>query len=58
MDFTVYLELFGKKMKVVIDAKDKVDARIKVRDSIKFHKVELMTDEMFESLKGIFGGKT
>jgi len=58
VDFTVYLELFGKKMKVVIDAKDKVDARIKVRDSIKFHKVELMTDEMFESLKGIFGGKT
>ena len=55
MNFTVWFELFGKKMKVTIEAKDKVDARIKIRDSLRFHKIEREEDDVLDFLKDTFG---
>lgn len=42
-------------MKVTVEAKDKVDARIKIRDSIKFHKTEQEEDDVLDFLKDTFG---
>lgn len=36
---TVYFEIFGKKLKVTIDAVSRQDAEDYVRNSIVFHKV-------------------
>jgi len=55
MNFTVWFELYEKKMKVTVEAKDRVDARIKVRDSILFHKVEQEEDDVLDFLKKTFG---
>jgi len=54
MKFTVWFELYGKKMKVTVEAKDAVDARIKVRDSIRFHKIEQEKDDVLDFLKDMF----
>ena len=43
-------------MKVSVEAKDRVDARIKIRDSIKFHKIEQKEDDL-DFLKNMFGMK-
>jgi len=55
MNFIVWFELYDKKMKVTIEAKDKVDARIKIRNSIKFHKTEQEEDNVLDFLKDTFG---
>lgn len=39
MKHTVFFEIFGKKMKVVVEAESIVDARCIVRERIKFHKI-------------------
>ena len=56
MNFMVWFELFGKKMKVMVDANDRVDARIKIRNSILFHKIEQKEDDL-DFLKNMFGMK-
>lgn len=61
--YTVYFELFGKKMKFSCTAKDAADAKRIVRDRIEFHKIEETTakdlSELAElipdELKKIFG---
>ena len=55
MNFIVWFELYEKKMKVSVEAKDRVDARIKIRDSIKFHKIEQEEDDVLDFLKKTFG---
>ncbi len=40
MKYTVYFELFGKKMRTTIEAKTPAAARNKIREKIKFHKIE------------------
>lgn len=46
-NFEVYFELFGKKMKTTVLARDKDDAKESVQNSITFYKVE-------EKLKDVF----
>ena len=55
MKYTIYFELFGKKMKTTIDAKSIEDAKQKVKDKILFHKIE--PDENIDFLKNIFNIK-
>lgn len=38
--FRLWFEIYGKKLKVETDAPTEAEARSKVRNSIKFHKVE------------------
>jgi len=49
-NYTVYFEIFGKKMKVEIKAKSKQQAEEVVKSKIIFHKIE---DNTVENL---FGG--
>lgn len=55
---TVYFEIYGKKMKVNIDVDSSEEAKQKVRDSIKFHKVtgdcKAMPGILDKDLKKIF----
>lgn len=46
-NFTVYFEIFGKKMKVKILCFNDVEARQIVRNKIKFHKVILDKSDGF-----------
>lgn len=39
-DFVVYFEFYGKKMKTTVLAENEHDAKNKVKEKIKFHKVE------------------
>jgi len=50
--YNVYLELFGKKMKVEIKAKSKQQAEEIVKSKIIFHKIEDIT--IPDILKDIF----
>jgi len=39
MKYIVYFEVFGKKMKTVVEANSDIEAKLKVRDRMVFHKV-------------------
>lgn len=39
-DYTVYFEIYGKKLKVIILAESESEARQLVKDKIIFHKIE------------------
>jgi len=53
MKYTIYFELFGKKMKTTVDAKSIEDAKQQVINKILFHKVE----QDIDFLKNIFNIK-
>ena len=61
--YTVYFELYGKKMKTVVDARDTIDAKNIIKDKIIFHKIEAdksndikdAFDGFPEDFKNIFG---
>jgi uncharacterized lipoprotein YehR (DUF1307 family) len=61
--YTVYFELYGKKMKTEVYAKDSVDAKKVIKDKIIFHKIEADNsndikdafDGFPDSFKNIFG---
>jgi hypothetical protein len=38
--YTVYFELYGKKMKTVVDARDTIEVKNIIKDKIIFHKIE------------------
>jgi len=40
MEFIVYFEIFGKKLKVEIEADNEIHAENKIKNRIKFHKIE------------------
>ena len=54
--YTVYFEIFGKKMKTTLKAESELQARVDIRNSITFHKVveQMPEGQMFERLKDIF----
>ena len=52
--YKVYFEFFGRKMKTEIFANDKLDAKVKIAEMIKFHKVETIEETMYKDLKDIF----
>ena len=39
--YTVYFELYGKKMKTTVEAENEEQAKNKITNKIKFYKVEL-----------------
>ena len=64
--YQVFFEMYGKKMKIEIDADSHFHAQRKVEDSIRFHKISQIVkmpkppfdeDETLEHLKNIFGMK-
>lgn len=60
MKFTVYFEIFGKKLKTTVDATSEEDAKYKVMGAIRWHKVvpeRLGDGDMLNHLKDIFGMK-
>jgi len=53
--FEVFFEFFSRKMKIKLSAKNEQEAKEKVKDKIKFVKVEEIDDVTF--LKDLFGFK-
>ena len=51
--YTIYFEIFGKKMKTTIQANSELDAKQKLKDKIVFHKVEEF--DFIDSFRKIFG---
>lgn len=49
-NYKVYFELFGKKMCKIQLAQNETDAKQRIEDSIKFHKVELAKEEFNECM--------
>ncbi len=59
MKYTVYFEIFGKKMKTTVEAKSEEDAKYLVMGKIVWHKVvaEKTGDDVLDFLKNTFGMK-
>lgn len=60
--FTIYFELFGKKMKTEVEADSIYAAQAKVKDKIIFHKyderdVEISEQDLMNQLQDILGIK-
>jgi hypothetical protein len=56
MKHEVYFEIYGKNLKVTVDAKDVDQAKYIVRGAIKFYKVKPVND-VPDFLWHIFNGK-
>jgi hypothetical protein len=52
----VYFEIYGKKLKVTVEAKDEEQAKYIVRGAIKFYKVKPVND-VPDFFKDIFNPK-
>ena len=52
--YLIYFEIFGKKMKTEIMARDREDAKRKMKEKIIFHKIEKTSDPTVDYLKNIF----
>ena len=60
MKHEVYFEIYGKKLKVTVDAKDVEQAKYIVRGAIKFYKVKPVNDvphEFLDIFNDIFNDK-
>ena len=57
MTYTVYFEIYGKKMKATVDAKTKSAAIDAIVSKIIFHKIEKDEDAAVDFLKSMFGMK-
>lgn len=58
--YLVYIELYGKKMKVEINANTQHEAAQTVRGDLKIHKIDKIKDDsndVFNNLMDIFGFK-
>ena len=56
--FEVKFEMFGKKMKTEVLAKDEAEARYLILGKVVFHKIEPVKqtgDEVVNNLKDMFG---
>ncbi|WP_373399678.1 hypothetical protein V8V91_08475 [Algoriphagus halophilus] len=49
--YTVYFEIFNKKLKANVMAKSEEDAKQKIREKISFHKVEENQDEDWKNIE-------
>jgi len=54
MKFTVYFEIFGKKMRTIIEATSEEDAKYQVMGKIKWHKFERRTVKIDDDPVGFF----
>ena len=59
MEYAVYFEVFGKKMKTIINASNEEEAKYILMGKIVFHKVVPVNknDNHFDTLKDVFGFK-
>ena len=59
MLYTVYFEIFGKKMKYTVLAKSEEDAKYQIMGKIIWHKVEpeITDDGTLDRLREMFGMK-
>jgi hypothetical protein len=58
MTWTVYFEIYGRRMKTIINAPSASEAAAKVREKLIIHKVERIRDETpFDDLMRQFGMK-
>lgn len=55
--YTVYFELFGKKMKYTVKADSEEGAKYKIMGKVKWHKIVKQEDDVLKGLKDIFGMK-
>ena len=53
MRYTVYFEIFGKKMKTDVDASSEAEAKEKVSARMIFHRVEKHREKRIKGIKGI-----
>ena len=53
--YTIYFEIFGKKMKTTIYADSEIEAQNKLKDKIIFYKIE--ENNPIDFLQNIFGIK-
>lgn len=49
-NYTVYFEIYGKKMKAKIVAATMADAQQKVKDKITFHKTVVEEDDLLNGI--------
>ena len=57
--YTIYFELFGKKMKTTVQADSEIKAKDIIRYRIIFHKVEDVTkaDDILDQIRDMFNMK-
>lgn len=55
MKYLVYFEIYGKKMKVEVEANNKCEARDVVRSSIIFHKTVEQENSIIQQLQKMMG---
>jgi putative cell wall-binding protein len=55
IEWTVYFEIYGKKMKTTVTAASESEAIEKVKSKLKINKV-VCENDMFNNLMGIFNG--
>ena len=56
MEYTVWFEVYGKKMKTTVIADSESDAKRVILGKVKFHKIEKV-DNVFEKIMNIFNMK-
>lgn len=56
MKYTVYFDVYGKKLRVTVDAKSEDEAKNVIRNDIKFIKV-VKAKDVVDELMGMFGMK-
>ncbi len=55
--YTVYFEIYGKKMKTTVHAKSEAEAVSRVREKLVIHKVKSEDDGAVDYLMNMFGMK-
>jgi hypothetical protein len=55
--FHVYLTFYGKKLRISVEATNKLSAMEKVKNSISFDKIVEAEDLTLDSLRDMFGMK-
>lgn len=56
--YEVFFEIYGKKMKAKVSAKDEYDAKTQILNKVIFHKVVFIKEEQpdpFKNIMDIFG---
>jgi len=55
-DYSVYFEIYGKKMKIKVLAESMTEAQEKVKDKIIFHKIVVEEKEEFNQVMDLMDG--
>jgi hypothetical protein len=55
--YIIYFEIFGKKMKTIIEADSKSEAKQKVKNKIIFHKIDCKSDDVKNDIIDLDGLK-